>query len=289
VKLALGTVQFGIDYGVANTRGKVSTNELRRILDLAKRDGIDTLDTAVSYGDSEQRLGQVGVGSFRIISKIPPIPAAQVDLRDFVEAALNSSLQRLKVDRLDGLLIHKSSDLLGPRGDEIYSALCAVKDSGLVNKIGISIYAPEELDKCISRYAFDLVQAPYNILDQRLEQTGWLERLKKQKTIVHTRSVFLQGLLLMKAGQRPEMFSRWSSVWNNLDAWFSEQGLTRLEGSLGMVMANSKIDRVIVGVDSYAQLSEIIAALRTKVSTRTISRFAVDDTDLIDPTSWRKI
>ena len=137
MKLALGTAQFGLSYGVANQNGQVGLAVGREIVRMAAARGIDTIDTAIAYGESEQRLGEIGVGDFKIITKLPAIPAECVDISAWVSQNLTASLKRMNLSKLDGVLLHQPSQLLERRGQEIYDALTQVKSAGLVNKIGV--------------------------------------------------------------------------------------------------------------------------------------------------------
>ncbi len=156
-RLALGTVQFGTTYGVANKIGQVSCEEIDLILDHAWSAGIDTLDTAIGYGESEQRLGEVGVGQWSIISKLPEIPKGCVNVDSWVQDSVEESIKKLKVSSLRGLLLHRPQQLLSPQGEELYSALIKVREQGKVEKIGVSIYSPDELDALWSHFSLDLV------------------------------------------------------------------------------------------------------------------------------------
>ena len=145
-KLALGTVQFGMPYGVANKSGKISFEEASNIITLAKQNHVNTLDTAIAYGDSEQVLGQIGVHDFQVITKLPVFPDDHNDLAARVENIVCNSIETLKKDSLYGFLFHSSDELLGPSGESLYAALDSLKSEGLIKKLGVSIYAPSELD-----------------------------------------------------------------------------------------------------------------------------------------------
>jgi aryl-alcohol dehydrogenase-like predicted oxidoreductase len=285
MKLALGTVQFGLNYGVANQQGQVSQDEAKAILEHAWSSGMDTLDTAIAYGDSEQRLGDIGIEDWRVVSKLPAVPVQSGDISQWVTSSVTDSLQRLKVTRLYGLLLHQPQQLLGRGGDELYRALQQLKDDGLVQKIGVSIYDPAELDLLASRYQLDIVQAPFNIMDRRLIDSGWLARLTRQNTELHVRSVFLQGLLLLKTNARPAKFNRWQTLWKRWDTWLSEHNLRPLEVCLAYVLSFPEIGRVIVGVDSSKQLIEILCA-STAVSSEWPHDLWTDDIDLLNPSLW---
>lgn len=284
-RLALGTVQFGVPYGIANQTGQVSCNEVAAILDYAVNAGLNTLDTAIAYGESEQRLGEIGVKQWRIITKLPPVPESCTDVHAWVQKSILGSLERLRAPKLHGLLLHRPQQLLGPQGNVLYRALVASKDQGKVEKIGVSIYDPAELDILCSQYQLDVVQAPFNIIDRRLATSGWLTRLHESGTEIHVRSVFLQGLLLMKAAIRPATFNRWQPLWQQWHGWLSEQRLTPLQACLGFVLTHPQIDRVVVGVDSLMQLKGIIANVEMPV-VELPSTLVSEDMDLINPSRW---
>lgn len=283
-RLALGTVQFGLPYGVANQTGQVSRDDATTILDHAWTMGLDTLDTAIAYGESEQRLGEIGVGRWRIISKLPAMPESCPDISGWVRKSVSDSLERLKVNRLCGLLLHRPQQLLGEKGYALYKVLDDLKQLGVVGKIGISIYDPQELEALISSYRFDLVQAPFNVLDRRLMTSNWLTKLKQAGTEVHARSVFLQGLMLMNATNRPARFQKWQPLWDKWHEWLIERELSPLQACLGFVLAHAEIDRVIVGVDTLAQLQEVLSTV--KVSPNPPVELNCEDADLINPSRW---
>ena len=285
MKIALGTVQFGLAYGVANAGGKVNPAQAREILRYAENSGLDTLDTAIAYGDSEQSLGEAGVDDWQIVSKLPGIPETVVDVATWVRRSLEGSLRRLRVGRLQGLLLHRSQELLGPYGEVLFRALEGLKADGLVEKIGVSIYAPEELAALLPRYRLDLIQTPYNVLDRRISSSGWLERLVQEGVEIHSRSAFLQGLLLMAPTKRPEGFRRWQAVLNKWDQWCAHHKISSLEACLGFCLAQPQISKVVVGVDSLIHLQEII----TCASSNLISPpddLECSDEDLINPSCW---
>jgi len=285
VKLAIGTAQFGQPYGIANQAGQVSLHEGKAMLQLAADNGIDTLDTAIAYGDSEQRLGEIGVQGWQVVSKLPIIPDDCADTLQWVTEAIDGSLQRLNVNSLYGLLLHRPQQLMEKNGDKLYRALQQLKQEGLVQKIGISIYAPSELDTLCNHYQFDLVQAPFNIMDRRLIDTGWLSRLAEQGMELHVRSAFLQGLLLMAPSDRPSKFDRWAPLWSKWHEWLKDVNLTPLEACLRYTLSFSEISRVIVGVDNRNQLKQIIHA--TKGSLPQIPDvLKTDAPDLINPAHW---
>jgi len=284
-RLALGTVQFGLPYGVANQVGQVGIDESRAILACAQAAGLDTLDTAITYGNSERRLGEIGVEQWRVVSKLPAMPENICDVAMWVSLSVEASLRRLNVSHLYGLLLHSPNQLLSERGATLYAALNRLKGLGVIEKIGISIYSPDELNALCANFDFDIVQAPFNILDHRLIDSGWLTRLSERGVEVHVRSVFLQGLLLMKLAALPAKFERWRPLWSQWQQWLNETGLTPLQACLRYALIQSGIERVVVGVDSLNQLKEILQA-STGGLPEVSEELCCNDPDLINPASW---
>jgi hypothetical protein len=288
MKLALGTVQFGIHYGVANTGGRVSFVDARGVVNRARQLGMATLDTAVAYGDSEVVLGKIGVQTWNVITKLPAVPKDCENVSLWVKTQVIDSCKRLKLNRVHGLLLHRPDQLHKKFGDELYAALRSLKSEGLVNKIGVSVYGPTELDTLIDQYAFDLVQAPLNILDRSMVESGWALRLKSLGVEVHTRSAFLQGLLLMPKQKRPAKFDRWDGIWSEWERWLAETNLTPLQACLRYANGLDCIDAVVIGVDSVTQLNEVFAASTGQLPR--LPNFAeLEDGRLVNPATWSQL
>ena len=285
MKLALGTVQFGLPYGISNQGGKVAREEVSHILKLARASGIDTLDTAIAYGDSEACLGAVGTQGFKLVTKLPDFTDEVSDLYSWVQNQVNASMRRLGVDSLYGLLLHNPQNLLGPQGQSLAKALYQLKSHGLVQKVGVSIYSPCELDTLMQVLNVDLVQAPLNLIDQRLVTSGWLQRLHDQGVEVHTRSAFLQGLMLMRRETIPEKFSPWSQLFDHWHAWLNERGVSAAEACLGFVASNPQVDRIVVGVENCEQLHELLQAT-LKDPTQNLPDLLCSDDRLTVPLNW---
>lgn len=284
-RLALGTVQFGLPYGIANQAGQVARSEAKAMLQVALANGIDTLDTAIAYGDSETCLGELGTQGFKVVTKLPALPDSCADVSSWVQQQVNASLSRLGVTQVYGLLLHRSEQLLGPNGAALYQALQILKDNNQVQKVGVSIYSPTELDALIPRYQFDLVQAPFNLVDQRLCRTGWMQRLKDDDVEIHTRSAFLQGLLLMAEADIPEKFSPWSDLWHTWHQWMLEKEVSAVQACLAFSLAYPEIDRVVVGADSVSQLAQIVSVANSLPKIN-LPNLKCEDENLINPALW---
>ena len=285
MKLALGTVQFGQSYGVANKVGQVPAAEAKAILEYAASNGIDMLDTAIGYGDSEQRLGEIGISDWQVVSKIPAVPDGCGDIGNWVIKSVQGSLQRLGIRRLYAVLLHKPQQLLGVDGGQILAGMQQLKESGLVQKIGVSIYDPAELDDLFRGYEFDVVQAPFNLLDRRLIDSGWMSRLATKGTELHVRSIFLQGLLLMPPEDRPAKFNRWQVHWSAYDAWLRSAEVTPLQACVRYSLSFPEVARVIVGVETTGQLQAIVEATGGLLPAPP-SDLQAHDCDFLNPSVW---
>ena len=287
MKLALGTVQFGLDYGIGNSLGKVCKPVAARILDVANSNRIDLIDTAIGYGDSEVILGQCGVEKFDIVSKLPKIPYTCNDIAAWTLNEIRYSLRRLRVKRLHALLLHHPADLLGEHGNALAKALIKAKTKGLIEKFGFSIYDPLDLPEYINVMQPDIVQAPFNVVDRRLLNSGWLKRLGGQGIEVHARSLFLQGLLLLTTEQMPKKFHLWRHVWLSWEQYLFSTNQSAVEACLNYVASVPGVDRIIVGVQSVEQLEEIIPFVKHKPSSYVDPTFMhSEDEHLIDPSRW---
>jgi aryl-alcohol dehydrogenase-like predicted oxidoreductase len=287
MKLALGTAQFGLAYGIASPQPQLPHAEVKAIVDYAAGRGMNLLDTAMGYGDSEARLGEIGVDAWKVISKLSEVPNGE-NVETWITNAVKSSLEKLKVASLYGLLLHRPAQLLGDRGPEIHAALQRLKDKGLVKKTGVSIYQPSELEGILSVGDVDLVQSPISVLDRRLITSGWLERLADNGVEVHARSVFLQGLLLMSADQRPVRFNRWSGLWKHYDAWIAASGFYPLQACLAYVSAIPEIQQVVVGVNSLSHIKEILQAPINQAMSWS-PELDTDDEELLNPLAWLQL
>ena len=292
MKLALGTAQFGGNYGISNTSGQVSRIEATTMLGIAKNAGIDTIDTAIMYGGSECCLGAVGIKDFNIISKLPSIPSEVNSVGLWIDNQINASLGRLEVSSMYGLLIHNPSQLMDPTiGGDIYKNLRRLKESGLVKKIGVSIYDPNQLEAMISKFKFDIVQAPLNVFDSRLADSGWLKKLSDMGIEIHVRSVFLQGLLLLPKEKLPTKFIPWNEMFESWHKSLNNQGLTTIEAALAYAMSFSEVRKIIVGAIDSQQLDEIIQASykNKKFICPSDLKYSLRNEALINPSLWETL
>ena len=278
-KLALGTAQFGLDYGISNIGGQVSLEEARKALKLAKEYDIDTLDTASGYGNSEKVLGKIGVNDFQIVTKTTSLQLGV----DKVLQSFYQSLTDLNATSVDGLLIHNIDDTKDKQFDTLYKELDKLKQDKLINKIGFSTYTPDQVDFLLDNFDFDLIQVPFNVFDTRLIDGGQLQILRNKQIEIHARSVFLQGLLLSfkKLGI---YFSKWTGQFNNYQEIVQDSELSLLEYALSFVLNTKEIDVTLVGVSNSSQLTEIIKASNLNLD---LKAYGIDDINLLNPSLWK--
>ena len=285
-KLTLGTVQFGLDYGINNKNGKISFPEVKKILDFAENNNIVKLDTAFSYGSSQEVIGKYLFESnkhFKIITKV----SATSD--NEIKQQFNESLNILKQTQVYALLLHNIDDL--KKNPKIWEELISLKNQNKVKKIGVSCYYPEEISFLINQgYKLDIVQVPYNIFDQRFEEI--LKICKSKQIETHVRSVFLQGLFFKKINELPSQFK---SIYDKLDQLqnLSKDNNTSLSSiCINFAQINEYIDNIVIGVDSLKNLEENISSLNhldfVKKNIDALKSLSVKDENIILPFNWEK-
>lgn len=284
-RIALGTVQFGMPYGIANDGGQVTQSEAAGMIHRLSDCGVDTIDTAIGYGESEEILGAIGVKGFKVISKLPKLPREIVDVDGWLRREVSNSLRRLKIDSLYGLLLHHPEDLLGPQGDVLANSIKKLKIDGLIMNAGISIYAANNLEAYLNLMNVDILQAPFNLMDRRLVDSGWLTELKSRGVMIHARSIFLQGLLLISEEALPLKFNSFKPLFNRWYDWLRTEKIAALEACMAFPLSFPEIDRIVIGANSLMQLNEILLASSglLKILPPNISS---QDEGLINPGSW---
>lgn len=291
MKLGLGTAQFGLDYGVTNKSGKVPEHDIASLVQFARSHDVEIIDTAAAYGTSEEALGRYLNTNdvFKIVTKIPSIKRTVITQRDAqsVSERFMLSLARLRQPKVYALLVHNAQDLLAVNSEALMAEMTKLKQAGYVEKIGVSVYSGLEVDAIVSRHKIDLIQVPINVFDQRLVASGHLKQLKDLRVEIHARSVFLQGLLLLKPAQLPGKFEKLRRPLENYCHYLANAGLTQIQGALAYVKQLGMIDCLIVGVLSVANLAEICAAMKAPLYDQLeFSAFALNDNAIVDPTTW---
>ncbi len=285
-KVILGSAQFSGSYGIANNLSKNNLDEIYEILAYSLGIGINMIDTANAYGDAESILGNFGANKFKIITKIPKREQEKINHPEWMEYKLQESLSRLKSETIYCLHLHSPGDLLTNYGEGIISKLEEFKSKGLIKKIGFSVYNSKQLESLLSVMKPDIVQVPVNVFDRRLIADGTIERLHHMKIKIHVRSIFLQGLMLMEAKDRPVFFDSWQDLFYRWDQWNNHNLLNKINNCLNFSMNLKNITNIIIGVDTLQQLKKLYG-------NKIINDFSIpedlssDDENLLDPRKWK--
>ena len=282
-RIVLGGAQLGLPYGILNGGETLSREEVARILDTAVDHGIDSIDTAIAYGQSESIIGETSQNRFKIISKLPPLPVDISDVSEWVHSQVQGSLSRLKCTSLDALLLHRPQDLTGAQGAELYAAIGSLMTKKMIHRFGVSIYSPDDLEGLIGTFDIHVVQAPLNVFDRRI--LGVTDQLSALNIEVHARSVFLQGVLIASPKDRPQRFEPWSEHFALFDEWVHSSGVSAMACCLGFALQQPGIAKLVIGTTSAESLDEIMNSIPNSVlEAPTYLQSSVEQ--LIDPRFW---
>ena len=282
-RIVLGGAQLGLPYGILNGGETLSREEVARILDTAVDHGIDSIDTAIAYGQSESIIGETSQNRFNIISKLPPLPVDISNVSEWVHSQVQGSLSRLKCTSLDALLLHRPQDLTGAQGVELYAAIESLMAEKMIDRFGVSIYSPDDLEGIIGTFDIHVVQAPLNVFDRRI--LGVTDQLSALNIEVHVRSIFLQGVLIASPQDRPQRFEPWSEHFALFDEWVRSSGVSAMACCMGFALQQSGIAKLVIGTTSAESLDEIMNSIPNSVlEVPTHLQSSVEQ--LIDPRFW---
>jgi aryl-alcohol dehydrogenase-like predicted oxidoreductase len=282
-RIVLGGAQLGLPYGILNGGETLSREEVARILDTAVGRGIDSIDTAIAYGQSESIIGETSQNRFNIISKLPPLPVDISNVSEWVHSQVQGSLSRLKCTSLDALLLHRPQDLTGAQGAELYAAIRSLMAEKMIRRFGVSIYSPDDLEGIIDTFEIHVVQAPLNVFDRRI--LGVTDQLSALNIEVHVRSVFLQGVLIASPQDRPHRFEPWSEHFALFDEWVRSSGVSAMACCTGFALQQPGIAKLVIGTTSAESLDEIMNSIPNSVlEVPTHLQSSVEQ--LIDPRFW---
>jgi aryl-alcohol dehydrogenase-like predicted oxidoreductase len=283
-RIGIGTVQFGLDYGISNQKGKVKRAEIGRIFALADQHGIVHIDTASAYGDSEKNIGQFALGRFKITTKTQPNP----DRIEQVLARFHQSLVNLNLPKIETLLVHHVSDLLQPDGPLLWRALQGLKEDGQVKAIGFSCYEDDQPKVLAQRFRPDVIQLPVSILDQRLLMDGTIKALSDMGTRIIARSVFLQGLVSMTPSQLPARLIDAGAHILAIQTASKLLNISPIQFALGFVLNHPEIDHAVVGVTSADELAHLLMTPDFDLPQEDARQLACQDPAILDPRRWPK-
>lgn len=280
-KLILGTVQFGMNYGINNVSGQVTPEAVNQILEEAGNAGVKLIDTAYGYGNSEDVLGEspaLHKCQFRIVSKYAKSNLSPIE-------QYRASLKRLKVEKLYAYMVHSFQTYKD--NPEIWSDIVRLKEEGFVNRIGFSLYSPKELEYILdNNLDVNIIQVPYNILDRQFEE--WFPVLKQKGIEVHTRSVFLQGLFFKERNHFEGKVTPMAKYVCLIQDYCQEHQIGVQDLALGYVLS-SMTDGVLIGVDSLEQLMKNIHSAERDIMSSDIEfirSVVVEEKELLSPVNW---
>jgi aryl-alcohol dehydrogenase-like predicted oxidoreductase len=283
MKLVIGSAQLGMNYGLFNNK-KIDDKEFKKIEKLVLKSKINFIDTAISYGDSENIIGSSKLKNLHIITKIKLPSKKNIQVRDWVFKEISKSLYKLKIKKIYGVLIHDYKDLLGKCGKDYLLSLQELKKKKIIKKIGISIYDFHEIKKIWKFWKPDLIQVPFNPLDNRILNSGWVDVLRKFKVKIFARSVFLQGLLINEDNSFI-INKNYKILLNKFKNWCYKNNISLLQACIHFVKQFKKIDYLVVGFNNYNQLKEIIDVFKKK-QIIIPQKFSTNKKNLIDPRKW---
>jgi aryl-alcohol dehydrogenase-like predicted oxidoreductase len=283
MKLALGAVQFGKNYGVVDGK-KIRNCEFKKIEKLILRSGIKFIDTSANYGDSEKIIGNSNLNKLNIITKIK-LPKKNINVNQWVRRKIFHSLKKLKVNKIYAVLIHDYKDLSGVKGKQYLKYLYHLKDKNIIQKIGVSLYSPNDLKKIWNFWKPDVVQVPLNVIDQRFLKSRWMPTLKKFKILIFVRSCFLQGLLLSDYRSN-ERFKKFYKILDKFSDWCKLNHISRTQACINFIKTKKNIDYLVVGFNNYSQFKEILESYKNKKINKIPNFFITNKLNLIDPRRW---
>jgi len=280
-KIILGTVQFGLDYGINNKTGRLTEKQIFELLDEAAKLGIETLDTSSLYGNSEKIIGNYNWRnpSFNINTKFA------VDENSTIQKQVDKALNILQTDSINCLFFHRFDDLT----EDSFGEMKNLQAKGIINEIGVSVYSNNEIIEAV-RYGPDMIQFPFNMLDNFNQRKDAMETSSVAGVRNQVRSAFLQGLFFMKPNQLPEKLTPLQKHLVQLQQMCEQQNISMENMALSYCFSQPLIDEVVIGVDSIAQLRNNFEALEEPISTelkKTIDNIDVSETNLLSPVNWK--
>jgi len=287
-KIIIGSANFNQNYGINNNN--ISKKEIKKLINLAKKHGINTIDTAAGYKDSEKIIGSLKFKKLKIISKIPKIPFGleKNKIKTWIYKIVQNSLKNLRIKKLNSILLHDEKVLLSENGELVYEILKELKKENLTSKIGVSIYNFNELSEILKKFEIDLAQAPFNIVNQSLINSGCMSKLKKNGVEIHVRSIFLQGVLLLKSSQLPNKLKKLKSTWNYWESWQKQNKIKALEACLSLIYKYPQIDGIVIGFNDVNQLTEILKFKNKNLKLK-MPKLNIKNQNFVDPTKWSKL
>jgi len=288
-KLSIGTAQFGQQYGLNSESNNIQASEAKNIINLCKKNDIKNIDTAFAYGDSESILGECDIADLKISTKF--------SLNDFNDYSIStqslvklieSSLKRMKIEKIENLFLHNSNDLFSQHQQVILDGIKELINLNMIKNFGLSVYTPDEFFRAIDLIDIKIIQAPVNFFDNRFLSKDILKKLNENNVSLQARSIFLQGLLLHSEDQLPTYFNKFSKELNTWYEFISSHELTSLEACLLFALSRKEISSIVFGVDNIAHLTDVIKCVN-KINNNEIKFPEIKSIshELYDPRKWQ--
>lgn len=297
MELCLGTVQFGLDYGIIGQK-KPSLEYALDCLDYATQNGILAIDTATAYGTAESVVGaflakrtiardQLFISTKMLPNTLDSVP--ENELEKVIKENIEKSLSILRTDYVDAYMLHSSRYAFR---QDILAALHKIQEDGLAKKVGVSVYEPEEAIAGLESQKVTILQLPYSVFDHRMKESGVLDSKRGNRCEIHARSAFIQGLITLSEEQVPEFLKRAKPVIRKIDAVCKNTGLSRIELAMAYIKREKRISHLVFGIDSLEQLKEDIQSFNKDVPEDLLiqieEEFRNIDTDIVMPSLWKK-
>lgn len=297
LELCLGTVQFGIDYGVFNTPKK-DPDYCISCMDYATQNGISAIDTATAYGTAEEITGQflakktVPREKLYISTKLLPNILDEVNPEDYekvIRLNLQKSLETLNTDYVDSYYFHSSRYAFN---DELLSAIKSVQNEGLAKRVGVSVYYPEEALACFDNDNVSCIQAPYSIFDHRMNENDVFAKGLEKNVNIDVRTAFVKGLIKLNEDEVPEHLAKAKPILRKLDALCKETGYSRIDLAIGYVKREKQINHLVFGIRDLEQLKYDISSFEKEIPSDILDEidkeFSGIDADIVVPSLWVK-
>lgn len=282
-KLALGTVQFGFDYGINNSNGQVSRPEAECIIDYAFKHGVSLLDTARSYGHAETIIGEI-LSLNPIFNDIEVVTKISYDSSLSLRQNIALSRRNLKRNIIDTVLFHSYEDY------KLYSTCIEIKEKLNIRKLGVSVYTNTEIENILDDSRIEVIQVPFNLLDNECQRGDILRLAKSNGTEVHTRSAFLQGLFFRNANDISSNLSGLRTQLQLIQELCEDYQISVSDLALQYCLSKDYIDKVIIGVDTLDHLKMNIKSCNTLVTQEVINKvdkIVVKAVELLNPSNWQ--
>ena len=287
-KICIGSANFGMEYGL-NKKSPLLKKDIKEIFEFLKKENTIYIDTAANYKNSEIIIGKYSTKKFKIITKIKKIPKGVNDLEKWLKNEIYTSCKKLRVNKIYGLLVHDTQDLKNKKkAKKIYKTFDILKKSKIIEKIGLSIYNPNELDLYLKNYNFEIVQAPLNIFDRRIINSGWLKKINEKGIEFFARSIFLQGLLIKDINKIDKFFSPYKKKFEKFEIWTQKLNISKVEACIRFVNSYREVDKVIVGINNRMHFFENYKFLK-KDKLIVPNSLEIKSGKILNPKLWKKV